>query len=107
MPPNYNGGESPEFSNFESPDVEAGNHKFLLPSRNFPQRWKDTFTAGIGGDWKFAEDFVLRASYQFYERPVPDEPFSPTIPDANPHVFTVGLGYPPTHPALALPCGLD
>jgi long-chain fatty acid transport protein len=96
-----------QFSNFDSLDVDAGNNNFLLPSRSFPQRWKDTFTAGIGGDWKFAEDFVLRAGYQFYESPVPDETFSPTIPDANQHVFTVGLGYHRGHHALELAYGLD
>ena len=96
-----------QFSKFDSLDIDAGNNNFLLPSRSFPQRWKDTFTAGIGGDWKFAEDFVLRASYQFYESPVPDETFSPTIPDANQHVFTVGLGYHHNHHALEFAYGLD
>jgi long-chain fatty acid transport protein len=100
-------GEWLQFSNFDSLDVDAGNNNFLLPARNFPQRWKDTFTAGIGGDWKFAEDFVLRASYQFYESPVPDETFSPTIPDANQHVLTVGLGYHHRHHSLELAYGLD
>jgi len=99
-------GEWLQFSNFDSLDIDLSNNSFLFP-RSFPQRWKDTFTAGIGGDWKFAEDFVLRAGYQFYESPVPDETFSPTIPDANQHVFTVGLGYHHGHHALELAYGLD
>ena len=46
-----------------------------------------------GGDWRFATNWVLRAGYQFYQTPVPDSTFSPTIPDANQNVFTIGLGY--------------
>ncbi len=100
-------GEWLQFSNFDSLDIDVGNNNILFPSRTFPQRWKDTFTAGIGGDWKFAKDLVLRASYQFYESPVPNETFSPTIPDANQHVFTVGLGYHHSRHALEMAYGLD
>jgi long-chain fatty acid transport protein len=71
----------------------VGNNAVLLPSTHIAQNWKDTFTIGIGGDWKFAQNWVLRAGYQFYESPVPDSTFSPTIPDANQNVFTFGLGY--------------
>lgn len=58
-----------------------------------PQNWKDTWTAGIGADWRFAPAWTLRCGYQFYESPVPDSTFSPTIPDANQHAFTVGIQY--------------
>lgn len=84
-----------EFSRFDTLSVDLGNNNILLPpaNRNIPQNWRDTFTFGIGGDWQFAERWVLRAGYQFYESPVPGETFSPTIPDADQNVITVGLGY--------------
>ena len=82
-----------EFSRFQSLDLNMGRNAFLLPSTNIRQDWKDTFTVGIGGDWRFAPNWVLRAGYQFYQSPVPDHTFSPTIPDANQNVLTVGLGY--------------
>lgn len=82
-----------QFSNFDSLDLDVGNNAFLFPSTKFPQDWNNTFTAGIGGDWRFSPSWILRAGYQFYESPVPDHTFSPTIPDANQHVFTVGLAY--------------
>ncbi len=66
-----------------------------LPGVNkvVPQNWRDTFTFGIGGDWRFAEGWVARMSYQYFQSPVPDQTFSPTIPDAPQNVVTVGIGY--------------
>ncbi|MGV3774469.1 MAG: OmpP1/FadL family transporter [Verrucomicrobiales bacterium] len=86
-------GEWVQFSNFDKLDLGIGNNQFLLPSSSLPQNWDDTFTIGIGGDWQFAEEWTLRAGYQFYESPVPDATLSPTIPDANQHAWTTGLGY--------------
>ncbi|HCZ05241.1 MAG TPA: hypothetical protein DHV39_17785 [Verrucomicrobiales bacterium] len=47
----------------------------------------------MGGDWKFAENWIMRASYQFFESPVPNATLSPTIPDSNQNVLTAGIGY--------------
>lgn len=96
-----------EFSRFHDLVVDAGanNGNFPEASRNIQENWDDTFTAGIAGDWKFAENWVARAGYQFYESPVPDETFSPTIPDANQHAFTVGLGYSTGHHRAELSYG--
>ena len=100
-------GEWIEFSNFDSLNLGIGNNALLLPSTSIAQNWKNTFTAGIGGDWKFAPAWVARFGYQFYESPVPDQTLSTTIPDANQHVFTVGLGYRHGHHALEGGYGLD
>jgi long-chain fatty acid transport protein len=81
-----------EFSRFDSLPLDTGGNPFF-PSLEIEQDWQDTFTIGIAGDWRFAPNWILRAGYQFYESPVPDWTFSPSIPDANQHVFTVGLGY--------------
>jgi long-chain fatty acid transport protein len=82
-----------EFSKFDHLPLDLGNNPVPLIPSSIPQNWKNTFTAGLGGDWRFAPGWSLRASYQFYESPVPDRTFSPTIPDANQHVFTTGVGY--------------
>ena len=98
-----------QFSRFGSLNSDVGNNNFLLPStsRNVAENWKDTFTAGFGGDWKFADDWVLRAGYQFYQSPVPDSTFSPSMPDADQNVITVGLGYKHGHHSLEAAYGLD
>jgi long-chain fatty acid transport protein len=94
-----------EFSNFKSLDLQVGNNAFLFPSTSLRQDWKDTFTAGIGGDWRFAPNWWWLASYQFYESPVPDHTFSTTIPDANQHAFTTGLRFKNEHHGAELGYG--
>ena len=91
-----------QFSQFKSLPINMG------PSAiNIPQNWNNTFTLGIGGDWKFAEHWTLRAGYQYFESPVPNSTFSPTIPDANQNVFTIGLGWKSGHHSLEAGYGLD
>jgi long-chain fatty acid transport protein len=86
-----------QFSRFKSLNLNLGNNNALFTVLGQPtsvaQNWHDTFTIGLGGDWKFADNWTLMGSYQFYESPVPDATFSPTIPDANQNVFTLGLRY--------------
>jgi long-chain fatty acid transport protein len=96
-----------QFSQFRNLPVNVGNNLLGVPSQSIPEKWKNTFTVGIGGDWKFADHWVLRAGYQFFESPVPDTTFSPTIPDANQNVFTIGLGWKGRHSSLEAAYGLD
>jgi long-chain fatty acid transport protein len=96
-----------QFSRFKSLDLNAGNNSFLLPSTSIPENWKDTFTLGIAGYWCFADNWVLRAGYQYYQSPIPDSTFSPSIPDADQNVFTVGLCYHYKRHSLEGAYGLD
>jgi long-chain fatty acid transport protein len=100
-----------QFSRFKSLDLNLGNNSVLFSSlgksTSIAENWHDTFTAGFSGDWKFAEHWVARGGYQFYETPVPDSTFSPTIPDANQNVITVGLGWKGRHTSLEFAYGLD
>lgn len=95
-----------QFSSFKSLPLEISGTPLGTPAA-VPQNWNDTFTIGIGGDWKFAPNWVFRAGYRFYESPVPDSTFSPTIPDANQNVFTFGLGYTYGRHSLEGAYGLD
>jgi len=96
-----------QFSNFKSLALKSQTATALGFPASIPQNWHDTFTAGIGGDWKFADNWVVRAGYQYYGSPVPDKTFSPTIADADQNVFTFGLGYHNGHHALEAGYGLD
>jgi long-chain fatty acid transport protein len=60
---------------------------------SIPQDWDNTITVGVGGDWQFSENWILRAGYVFLESPVPDSTISPTLPDADRHALSMGLGY--------------
>jgi long-chain fatty acid transport protein len=81
-----------EFSRFERLPLDAGSNSPFFPT-GIDQDWEDTFTLGIAGDWRFARDWTWRLGYQFYESPVPDHTFSPTIPDANQHAITTGINF--------------
>jgi long-chain fatty acid transport protein len=100
-----------QFSRFKSLDLNLGNNSVLFTalgkSTSIAENWHDTFTAGFGGDWKFATNWVARAGYQFYQSPVPDSTFSPTIPDADQNVITVGLGWKGRRSSLEFAYGLD
>ena len=93
-----------QFSQFKNLGINSS-----IPglSETIPEKWHNTFTAGIGGDWKFADHWVLRAGYQFFETPVPDSTFTPTIPDADQNVMTLGLGWHARNVSLEFAYGLD
>ncbi len=93
-----------QFSQFKNLGISSS-----IPglSETIPEKWHNTFTAGIGGDWKFADHWMLRAGYEFLESPVPDSTFSPTIPDANQNVMTLGLGWHARNVSLEFAYGLD
>lgn len=96
-----------QFSRFQSLDLDVDENAFLLGSTSLKQDWNDTFTAGLAGDWQFAPNWTLRAGYQFYQTPVPEKTFSPTIPDADQNVLTLGLSYRYRRHSLELAYGLD
>ena len=85
-----------QFSRFETLVLDTPQS---LPGvdKTIPQNWRDTFTFGTSADWRFSPGWIARAGYQYFQTPVPDHTFSPTIPDANQNVFTVGLGWRSGH----------
>jgi long-chain fatty acid transport protein len=96
-----------QFSRFKNLPINVGGNPLAIPSQNIAQNWRDTFTIGLGGDWQFLPNWTLRGGYQYYQTPVPDSTFSPTIPDANQNVFTVGLNYKHKQHELGVAYGLD
>ena len=96
-----------QFSRVKNLSVNVGANALNVPSQNIPENWRDTFTVGFGGDWKFADHWVFRAGYQFFQSPVPDSTFSPTIPDADQNVITIGIGWKGRHNSLEAAYGLD
>ncbi len=88
--------------NREQPVDVAPPYDALVPEPRIPQRWKDTWTVGVGTDWEFAPGWVARAGYVFLESPVPDETHSPLLSDADRHAVSVGLGHHRDAHALAV-----
>ena len=57
-----------------------------------PYNWKDSFFYEFGAQYELNDRWTARAGYIFSENSVPDSTFSPTLPDANRHVLSAGLG---------------
>src|SRR5579883_259903 len=100
-------GEWVQFSRIKELPLGAGNNGILLPTSSLPLKWKDTFTAGISADWRFATNWVVRGGYQFYQSPEPDSTFLPIIPDADQNVLTAGISYTHNRHSLELAYGAD
>ena len=62
-----------------------------------PFNWMDSFYYEFGAQYDLNDHWVVRGGYIFSENTVPDSTFSPTVPDANRHVFSLGLGYALRH----------
>jgi long-chain fatty acid transport protein len=84
-----------QFSRFETLPIRvAAPPGVALPGlSDIRQDWRDTFTAGLAGEWRLDDHWRLRGGYQYFMTPVPDSTMSPIIPDANQHVATTGVSW--------------
>lgn len=82
-----------EYSRYDRLVLDVGALNTLLPQTTVPQQWEDSWTLGVGADWRVAEDWILRGGYLFIESPIPSSTLAPTLPDADRHVLSLGAGY--------------
>lgn len=61
-----------------------------------PFNWESSFMYQFGATRKLG-DFRVSAGYFFSENSVPNESFSPLVPDSNRHIFSVGVGQETKH----------
>ncbi|MDP0491921.1 MAG: outer membrane protein transport protein [Verrucomicrobiota bacterium JB023] len=47
------------------------------PSDGVPLRWKDRFTLSIGAEYQLAEEWAIRAGWQWSESPIPEDLVTP------------------------------
>jgi long-chain fatty acid transport protein len=90
-----------QFSTYDELKLDAGQNNPLIQQPGsvnpmapvvVPQKWEDTWTYGLGAEWDVRSDVTVRAGYIYLESPVPEETLSPTLPDADRHVVSVGVG---------------
>lgn len=80
-----------EFSRYQTLPIDAGVNAAF--SSDIPQRWKDIWTFGVGVDWALLAPWTLRAGYIYMESPIPSSSMAPTLPDADRHLLSLGVGY--------------
>ncbi|HTS17873.1 MAG TPA: outer membrane protein transport protein [Verrucomicrobiae bacterium] len=61
--------------------------------RSVPFYWMDSFLYEFGTQYDLNKHWKLRAGYIFSENSVPGSTYSPSVPDADRHVFSVGFGF--------------
>ncbi len=55
--------------------------------------WKSVFSESLGLEYAVSEQFRLRTGYYHHASPIGQDGWDPSLPDANSHGFTAGLGY--------------
>lgn len=70
--------------------LKASNPAF---NQTIPARWKSGYSLRLGTQYDLNEHWAVRAGYAFGQQAIPGYTFTPLLPDANYHLFTVGLGY--------------
>ncbi|WP_447985767.1 OmpP1/FadL family transporter [Nitrospira sp. Nam74] len=80
---------------FRNTDVRFGTGA-VIP---FPQNWRGSYTTMLGTEWKWLQvpslpawEVALRGGYWHAQAAVPDRSYNPAVPDADQHLFAVGLG---------------
>lgn len=89
-----------EHSRNQSLDMDIGANNALLNSlstNSIAQNWKNTWTFGLGGDWQFAQNWLLRAGYVYMPTPVPQQTLMPSAAEEDQSVVSVGVGYRRLH----------
>jgi long-chain fatty acid transport protein len=62
-----------------------------------PFNWESSFFYEFGVTKKFAHGISASVGYIYSENSVPNESFSPAIPDSNRHIYSAGVGQRYTH----------
>lgn len=57
------------------------------------ENWRDSFSYRFGTQYDLNDNWAVRAGYAYGTSAVPASTFSPLVPDAAYHLFSVGLGY--------------
>ncbi|MEP6668520.1 MAG: outer membrane protein transport protein [Chthoniobacter sp.] len=59
---------------------------------DIPFNWRSSFMYEFGVTKKFAHNFRASVGYVYSKNSVPNEVFSPAIPDSDRHIFSAGFG---------------
>jgi long-chain fatty acid transport protein len=71
----------------------GGTPGLSLDGTTIPFDWQDSLFYEFGAQYEVDDHWTVRGGYIYSENTVPNSSFSPTVPDSNRHVFSVGLGY--------------
>ena len=81
-----------DWSNFNSLTLMSVGQTLV----SLPQRYKDTFSYSIGGDYKLSDQWTVRAGLGYDETPTNIISRDPRIPDGARRIVGAGVGYQAT-----------
>jgi long-chain fatty acid transport protein len=55
--------------------------------------WTNAWGFHFGTEYKYTDNFAVRAGYFYDTNPIPDETLGPILPDSDRHNFSLGCGY--------------
>lgn len=62
-------------------------------NQKIPSNWMSGFEYRFGVQYDLSSHWTVRGGYAFGQNAVPSQTFTPTVPDSNYHLVSVGLGY--------------
>jgi long-chain fatty acid transport protein len=74
-------------------ELEVKNEEYGATVFTSENQWDDANAYRFGMTYDLTSNTQLRAGYTFDETPQDDDYFSPRIPDADRHLFSVGIGH--------------
>lgn len=83
---------------FDQVQLTSADRRFN--GQTIPTRYHDIWSYRFGTQYDLTSNWALRAGYAFGTAAAPASTFSPLVPDANYHLFSVGVGYSTTHWAI-------
>ncbi len=81
-----------QYVGWESYDTLAATFENPAYNIKIAKDWKNSTTFRFGGEYRM-DEFAFRAGYVFDGSPIPTKTMDPSLPGANRHEFTFGLGY--------------
>jgi long-chain fatty acid transport protein len=73
------------------------------PDTVMPMSYGNSYAIALGAEWRHFREVPLRAGFMYSITPIPDETFSPVLPDADQPFVTLGTGYHPARWPILIP----
>jgi len=77
--------------------IEVYSNNPVFNGTQIPEDWRSGFSYRFGVQYDLNPQWALRGGYAYGQEASPGNTFSPLVPDANYHLFTVGVGYTQPH----------
>jgi long-chain fatty acid transport protein len=86
-------GEWIQNSTHDDLPLNVGKNQALIGGPGLDLNWKDSWSMGMGLQYKVTDTITFRSGYQYSTSPLRDETYIPSVPANDRHMFSLGLGY--------------